>query len=75
MTKPVTSKHQRLLAIERRLAKIESLLPEAVKLRVDNALLASTVTRLIGENDALKRNVAALEGHIQNLMARPKVAA
>ncbi len=57
MTKPIESKHQRLLAIERRLGKLEAALPDAIKLRVDNALLVATNYRLVGENDALTRQM------------------
>lgn len=74
MTKPITSKHQRLLAIEREVRLLREAMPDAIKLRVDNALLVAMNLRLIGENDALRRNVKALEAHIESLKGL-KVAA
>jgi hypothetical protein len=60
MTRPIESKHQRLLAIERELRLLRQALPDAVTLRVANALLTATLARVIGENDALRRNVETL---------------
>lgn len=68
--KPV--RQRRLLAIERRLTAIEaafqidvaSAWEEVAKLRIQNALLAGTTNRLIGENDRLRLNLRKAGGSV-----------
>jgi hypothetical protein len=70
MTKPVLDKHQRLLAIERQLRCIREELPEVLALKALTAQQAATITRLIGENEALRRNRTTLVQEIDQLRAR-----
>lgn len=56
--KPV--RQRRLLAIERRLAGLEKTIELAMQMRVQHALMTSTLARLIGENDRLRENIGQL---------------
>ena len=62
MTTPALKpKQRRLLNIERDIRWLKQHFDEALKLRAQNALMMATVSRLLGENDALRRNVEALK--------------
>lgn len=75
MTKPVTSKHQRLLAIERELHQLKETIPDAIKLRVDNALLVASNYRLVGENASLRRSIQILLKRIELIRVRERATA
>jgi len=75
MTKPVANKHQRLLKIERELRLLRESVPEVLALKALTAQQAATITRLIGENDALRRNRIAMAQEIEALKVRPRAAA
>lgn len=60
MTTPTLIKGRRLLALEREVRLLRRDIAEALKLRVQNALLVATNSRLIGENDALRRSLATV---------------
>lgn len=54
--------NRRLLAIEKQLTgQVMHLVQANADLKVQNALLVSTTRRLLGENDALRRNQQRLE--------------
>lgn len=64
VTAPMPAKGKRLLAVERELRLLRKALPEAVKLSVQCALQAATLSRLLGENTALRRNEVAMRKRI-----------
>jgi hypothetical protein len=68
VTPPLSDKSRRLHAIERQLAalvkRFDAERVETLRVRVDYALQTATVSRLMGENDALRRNEALLRKRI-----------
>lgn len=64
MTAPTPNKSKRLSAVERELRLLRRALPDAVKLSVQCALQAATVSRLLGENTAFRSNEAAMRKRI-----------
>jgi hypothetical protein len=67
MTEPNPNKGKRLLALEREVRLLRRAIPDAVKFQVQCALQTATVSRLLGENAALRRNIEALKGRIREL--------
>ena len=74
MTAPILEKGKRLHLLELEVRRLRKAIPEAIQLRVDLALALSTTRRLIGENDAMRRNEQKLKDHIAELNERMRKA-
>lgn len=72
MTAPTSDKAYRLLMVERRLGALTAAMPDVLKLTANCAQQASTIARLLGENDALRRNEQKLKDYVAELHGRMK---